>query len=86
MEVLRELLPRADAGLAELGVERAARDYYLGIVDTRLERRLNGARWQRACVDRLLKRGVDKSLALAGMLERYRECSAANVPLAEWTL
>ena len=83
-EVLRELLPTADAGLAALGVARAERDRYLGVIDTRLARGMNGARWQRACLQDLLARNVPKPRALAGVLARYRELSAANVPLAEW--
>lgn len=85
-EVLRELLPTADRGLDALGVSRSERDHYLGIIDQRLAAGLNGARWQRACLDSLLARNVSKPKALAGMLERYRELSAANVPLREWDL
>lgn len=83
-DILRELLPVADSGLASLGVSREERDRYLASIDTRLSRKLNGARWQRACLEKLSSRGVDKRLALAGVLERYRELSAANLPLAQW--
>lgn len=83
-EILRELLPCANEGLTALGVGRGERDRYLGVIDARLAKRLNGARWQRACTESLLVRGVNKERALAGMLERYRELSAANVPLLEW--
>lgn len=85
-EILRELLPTADAGLAELGVSQAERDRYLNVVDTRLSATMNGARWQRYSVQKLLDRGVDKPMAMRGMLERYRELSAGNEPLAQWAL
>jgi gamma-glutamyl:cysteine ligase YbdK (ATP-grasp superfamily) len=83
-DILAELLPIADAGLATLGVSRGERDRYLNTIDQRLAARTNGARWQRACLQQLLGRGVSKSAALGGMLQRYREQSLANRPLVEW--
>lgn len=83
-DILADLLPLADAGLSALGVSRGERDRYLNIIDQRLAARTNGARWQRACLQDLLGRGVSKRAALGGMLERYREQSMANRPLVEW--
>lgn len=83
-EILADMLPTAESGLADLGVSREECDRYLGVIERRLAAKTNGARWQRDCLAKLLDRGVEKRLALAGMLERYREQSVGNRPLAEW--
>ena len=41
-----ELLPLAAAGLDAWGVEPADRDLYLGVIEERCRRRVNGASWQ----------------------------------------
>ncbi len=43
--VLRRLLPLADQGLAESGVEQAERDRFLGMIEQRCLKRTNGAEW-----------------------------------------
>lgn len=86
VEVLEELLPRADDGLASLGVERAARDRYLGVVERRLAARVNGARWQRCFLQRQQAAGRDQAAALGALLDRYHELSSAGLPVAEWPL
>ena len=44
--VLRRLLPMADEGLAKWGVSAAVRDRFLGIVEQRCLKGVNGASWQ----------------------------------------
>lgn len=83
-DVLRELLPGAESALARLGVSAGERQRYLGVIEARLGAGCNGARWQRATLQSLMRRRVDKQRALAGMLERYRELSAENLPVSQW--
>ena len=49
-----ELLPLAAAGLDAWGVEPADRDRYLGVIEERCRRRVNGASWQAATFHRAL--------------------------------
>lgn len=83
-EILAELLPGAEQGLAALGSPREERDRYLGIIERRLAAKTNGARWQRACLEGLRGRSGSERAAFAAMLERYREHSCSDRPVAEW--
>lgn len=83
-DILNELLPTADDGLRSLGVSQHERDRYLGVIERRLAVGRNGAAWQRECTQRLVSQGMQKTDALAAMLERYREHSSNNLPVAEW--
>jgi len=80
------MLPVADDGLRALGVAQAERDRYLGVIDTRLGARRNGASWQRDCVQQLMASGLRKDAAHTRMLAQYQELSASNTPVAEWPL
>ena len=86
VEILEELLPCAEAGLDQLGVERIERDRYLTVIERRLALRSNGARWQRRCLQRELDAGSDKQAALREVLDRYHEFSRSGEPVAEWPL
>jgi hypothetical protein len=82
--VLRKLLPQAAEGLARWGVTAEVADRYLTIIEQRCVRRRTGASWQLDTVAALEAKGVGRSEALHGMLERYLESSAANEPVHTW--
>lgn len=83
--VLGELLPLAQQGLDEWGVQPADRDRYLGIIEQRCLRRTNGAAWQAATVHQLRERyGMDQATALATMTRRYMELMRAGEPVHTW--
>ncbi|MEV6742196.1 glutamate-cysteine ligase family protein [Streptomyces sp. NPDC051104] len=79
-----ELLPLAEAGLDAWGVEPADRDFYLGVIEERCRRRVNGASWQAAMFHRALERGLDRDAALAATTVRYRELMHAGEPVHTW--
>ncbi len=74
-----DLLPRARQGLMDLGIDRAERDHWLGIIANRLKSRQNGARWQRAWVARY---GADMTNLTAAYLAHQQ----SGQPVHEWTL
>ncbi|MEU1784197.1 glutamate-cysteine ligase family protein [Streptomyces abikoensis] len=82
--VLEELLPMASAGLDAWGVEPADRDHYLGVVEERCLRRVNGASWQAAAYHRALEHGLDRERALAVTTRRYRELMHTGEPVHTW--
>ncbi|MFF3906121.1 glutamate--cysteine ligase [Streptomyces sp. NPDC001848] len=82
--VREELLPLAEAGLDAWGVEPADRDFYLGVIEERCRRRVNGASWQAAMFHRALERGLDRDAALAATTVRYRELMHAGEPVHTW--
>ncbi|OIK28539.1 glutamate--cysteine ligase [Streptomyces malaysiense] len=79
-----ELLPLAAAGLDAWGVEAADRDLYLGVVEERCRRRVNGASWQAATFHRALEGGLSREAALAATTRRYAELMHVGEPVHMW--
>jgi hypothetical protein len=67
-------------------VSAAVRDRFLGIVEQRCLKGVNGASWQTTCVDRLESRGLSRDRALREMLRLYMEGQSANEPVHNWEL
>ncbi|MEP7193416.1 MAG: glutamate--cysteine ligase [Actinomycetota bacterium] len=84
--VLGHLLPMADEGLERWGVSAGVRDRYLGVIEARCTSGVTGATWQIAAVQCLQDRGMDRSTALRGMLERYVQAMHTNEPVHTWSL
>ncbi|MFD7701905.1 glutamate-cysteine ligase family protein [Streptomyces caelestis] len=79
-----ELLPLAEAGLDAWGIEPADRDRYLGVIEERCRRRVNGATWQAATFHRALDQGLGREAALAATTLRYRELMQQGDPVHSW--
>ncbi|MHC0432856.1 glutamate--cysteine ligase [Streptomyces sp. O3] len=82
--VRHELLPLAAAGLDAWGVEPADRDFYLGVIEGRCRRRVNGASWQVATYHRALASGLGRQEALAATTTRYCELMRGGEPVHTW--
>jgi hypothetical protein len=82
--VLDELLPLAAAGLDAWGIEPADRDFYLGIIEERCRRRVNGATWQVETFRRARSAGLGRDAALAAVTRRYAELSHHGDPVHTW--
>ncbi len=82
--VLDELLPMAAAGLDAWGIEPADRDHYLGIIEERCQRRVNGATWQVDTYHRTLASGMERDAALAAITRRYSELMHKGDPVHTW--
>jgi len=82
--LLRNLLPKADEGLARWGVATEARDRYLGIVRDRCKTRRNGSWWQVETVAAFERRGLDRDAALTEMLKLYSQGMHSNEPVHTW--
>jgi len=84
---LTTLLPLADRGLADLGVDTAIRERLLGVIEQRCLRRVNGAQWQLLSFEHALAGGrVGRAEALRLMLERYVELMHSNQPVHSWPI
>ncbi|MCZ7461569.1 glutamate-cysteine ligase family protein [Streptomyces sp. WMMC940] len=79
-----ELLPLAAAGLDAWNVEPADRDFYLGVIEGRCRRRVNGASWQVEAFHRALDAGLDRRAALAAVTRRYSALMHADEPVHTW--
>ena len=82
--VLDELLPMAAEALRSAGVDAADVSTALAPVTARVERRMNGARWQVATTAALEARG-SRAEALAGTVQLMADQGFDGPPLAEWT-
>src|SRR4051812_2482027 len=83
--VLRHLLPLAQRGLAEWGVDTAVSDRLLGVIERRCLRHRNGAEWQAETYHRIdEKESFDRRGALREMLRRYAEHMHSNEPVDSW--
>jgi gamma-glutamyl:cysteine ligase YbdK (ATP-grasp superfamily) len=85
--VLRRLLPLAQRGLDELGVDSAVSDRLLSIIEARCIAHTNGAEWQARTFQEIdaRKRPLDRRDALREMLRRYIEHMHSNEPVHTWT-
>ncbi|GGW38476.1 glutamate-cysteine ligase family protein [Streptomyces xantholiticus] len=79
-----ELLPLAAAGLDAWNVAPADRDLYLGVIEGRCRRRMNGASWQADTYHRALDAGLGREAALAAMARRYCELMREGRPVHAW--
>ncbi|MEV4879909.1 glutamate--cysteine ligase [Streptomyces cyaneofuscatus] len=82
--VREELLPLAAAGLDAWNIEPVDRDRYLGVIEERCKRRVNGASWQVATYHRALDAGLGREAALAATTRRYAELMHAGEPVHTW--
>ncbi|WP_435971209.1 glutamate--cysteine ligase [Streptomyces sp. Qhu_M48] len=82
--VLDELLPLAAAGLDAWHIEPADRDFYLGVIEQRCLRKVNGASWQADTFHQALESGLDREAALAATTRRYRTLMHAGEPVHTW--
>ncbi|MFD7900022.1 glutamate--cysteine ligase [Streptomyces sp. NPDC059743] len=81
-----ELLPLAAAGLDAWQIEPADRDFYLGVIEGRCNRRMNGASWQVETFHQALESGLERDAALAATTRRYAELMHLGEPVHTWTV
>ncbi|MEV6166220.1 glutamate--cysteine ligase [Streptomyces sp. NPDC052052] len=79
-----ELLPLAAAGLDAWNIERADRERYLGVIEERCKRRVNGASWQVDTYHRAREAGLERHAALAATTRRYAELMHSGEPVHSW--
>ena len=79
-----ELLPLAAAGLDAWNIEPADRDLYLGVIEERCRRRVNGASWQVDTFHRALDAGLGRDAAFAATTRRYSELMHQGEPVHTW--
>lgn len=82
-DVIADLLPVADKGLALAGVSREERDRYMNIIEHRLAARQTGASWQLDTFNRLTA-SVAPHHVLPELCRRYYQLSQDGQPVACW--
>jgi hypothetical protein len=86
--VLRHLLPMAAQGLDEWGVDPAARDRWLSIIEGRCLSGINGAEWQVRTLEQISAKrsSLHRHDALREMLGRYVANMHSNEPVHTWAV
>jgi gamma-glutamyl:cysteine ligase YbdK (ATP-grasp superfamily) len=82
----KELLPVAERGLEDCGVEKEEIHTMLNVMRDRLDARMNGARWQIHRMEQYERQGEARPTALTRMLEDYLRASQAGAPISQWSL
>ncbi|WP_371189112.1 hypothetical protein [Thalassotalea maritima] len=82
-EVIASCLQYAHQGLADIGISEQERNYYLGIIENRLQHSLTGARWQRKTLDYFLQHH-NKEDALHLLTKHYLQQYQSHKPLHQW--
>jgi len=82
--ILRHLIPAAERGLADLGVDDDVAQRYLGILRQRCITEQNGANWLVSALHRREEAGLDRAPALRQVVERYAAHMHEGSPVHEW--
>jgi len=83
--ILEELLPLAEQGLDEAGIESADIERYLGVIEQRVSSRRTGARWQLDSLERMQGQGSMHE-RLRALVKSMVDQQKAARPVADWTL
>ncbi|GAA3534630.1 glutamate-cysteine ligase family protein [Aeromicrobium panaciterrae] len=82
--VSTHLLPLAEVGLDQLGVDRAVRDRLLGIVESRCSTGRNGSTWLIQEFEHQTRTTPDRAEAMRVTTQRYEELMHAGEPVHTW--
>jgi gamma-glutamyl:cysteine ligase YbdK (ATP-grasp superfamily) len=82
-EVLQASLPIARKGLLSLDIEEQEVDYYLNIIEQRLNAGVTGAIWQKQTLT-CLEQTLDKQTACQQLVNLYLEHARSCQPVAQW--
>lgn len=82
-DLCREMLPLADEGLGELGVDDDERRVLLNLIRDRLNSGTTPAAWQRRALKRFGR--MPRSKALAKLVDEYYENATSGQPVTEWS-
>ncbi|NVJ59450.1 MAG: glutamate--cysteine ligase [Gammaproteobacteria bacterium] len=82
--VIESMLPIAEKGLVDIGLNQHEIDRHLGNIRDRLSKKQTGAIWQRKMLSKLNEKH-DKQTALFQMFQHYRQWQKTKAPITEWS-
>ncbi len=83
--ILREILPLARKGLENQQIAAEDIDRYLGVIEERAKKHMNGARWQLRAYSKLVKE-VGKDEALSALTASIHKNQSRETPIHEWPM
>ncbi len=84
LKLAQRLLPIAERGLLDAGVDSSEVSAQLGVIQDRIDAGASGAVWQRSVLDRLVTK-YPRPEALSLMLRLYRDNAATGAPVHRWS-
>ncbi|ABM03524.1 conserved hypothetical protein [Psychromonas ingrahamii 37] len=84
ISILKDLLPFAQDGLSQLGIEETEIRQQMEIIHAGMESRMNGAQWQINVFDKLIQ-SEDRQTALAQLVELYYKQYQTGKAVHEWS-
>lgn len=84
INILKDLLPFAEDGLCQLGIEETEIRQQMAIIHAGLESRMNGAQWQINIFDKLMQ-SEERQTALAQLVELYYRQYQTGKAVHEWS-
>jgi len=84
-DLILELLPIMDQGLASIGIDQMERDKYVRIIEQRVLGNQTGAQWQLKRFETLIKT-LSHEQALKALVKEYHDQSLENIPVSKWSL
>ena len=83
--ILEELLPLAEEGLQEAGIDEGDIDRYLGVIRERVAMRRTGSRWILESLQNMKERGtLDQRLRC--LVSNMVDQQSGGMPISQWTL
>ncbi len=82
--IIDDMMQIATDGLSSLDIDLAERDKYLNIIQRRLSRNINGARWIKKTVNHY-RSSMSNKKACAKMLDSYFQHQMSGQPVSEWS-
>ncbi len=82
---LDKLIPIARKGLESKNVDKKDIDKYLGVIENRALKHMNGARWQLKAYTKLKEKGTDDQ-ALSTLTSAMISNQNKNLPVSEWEM
>lgn len=83
IEVIEKMLPVAKKGLYKIGIDKEEADYFLSIIEQRLNKQVTGAVWQKQTL-KVFEKSLNKDLACQKLVLNYiKQCRSCQ-PVATW--
>ena len=80
------LLPMAKHGLDKMQVEKKDVEYYLSIIEKRVDSGQTGSKWAVKRIDHLRENSFNKSISAKQIILESLEYQKANIPVHQWNL
>ncbi len=86
LELAQRLVPLAQEALIHHGMAPLESNRLMQNIQLRINKKINGARWQKQVTERFRHQGMNSSEALSAMFQSYREHYRSGLSLSEWSL